>query len=228
MNFGEICTAVYDEVNGRPVVFSSTDLGRTWEGDLYLTEPTQRNIVRWVRDAYRRVNMLSDQWTFLHRRGVFLQLLAGTETYTQDNGQVDRYSLYSVRPGQTPRTPVQIMDYAWWVQQERSGPAVSGAPHYLVETPPGTWIVWPIPVEAVDVVGDWWVRPVDLVNVDDEPVWAEEFHMLLVWEAVKMFAAEFGQEGAGPVLMTRYAENQPILWNRFKQRYMPLVGNPEY
>jgi hypothetical protein len=228
MNFGEICTAVFDEINGRPVVFASTDLGRDIDGELIVSDPTQRNVIRWVRDAYRKINYNSDQWSFLHQRGTFLELRPGEDTYEKDNGKVGKYSLYSVRPGQTARTPVSIMEYSWWVENERGGPTTRGGSVYLVETPTRIWKVWPVPVYEQNVVGDWWARPSTLLHVGDTPVWAEEFHELLIWEAVKLFAAEFGQEGAGPALMTRYAETQPALWNRFKQRYLPMIGNPEY
>ena len=56
--FKEICESVLEETDGRAVQMDSVSLARDTAGDLYLTEPTHRNVVSWVAGMYRRIQLL--------------------------------------------------------------------------------------------------------------------------------------------------------------------------
>lgn len=223
MNFKEICESVLEEASARGDLFPSVDLGRDDEGNLLIEDPTQRNIVKWVQDAYRRILDHSEWWSFLHNRGEFATIVQNTPTFEAPT-DVDRCSLYFVRTDSTVRSPVYLMPYSWWVGQERSMAQTSGIPLHIINPPSGDWLVWPTPSVGGKLYGDWWVVGEDLVEEDDEPIWDARFHPLLKWEALKMFTMEYSDAEGAPQLMARVQEALPEMWQRFMKKYLPLVG----
>ena len=225
--FAQLCEQFFDELDGRPVQFTTTNLGRDSDGELYITEPRERHAVRWIRDAYLRILQYSDQWDFLHKRGVLLRVKAGKEEYPKtSHDQIDENSLFYTRVGSTARTPVFVNSYDWWVQQERSTPFVNGNPIYLIETPNEDWKVWPVPVFDCDIYADWWVKPTGLSDACDEPVWNEDYHSLVMWEALRLFAVEYKDIDTTPQILNRVQVVYPQLWDRFTKKYLPHIGQP--
>lgn len=222
--FAQLCSAVLEESDGRVVDFSTTALGKNGNGELYVTDPTQRNVIIWVRDAYRQVLNYTPYWSFLHKRGLFLALKEGKESYTSSAVQVHEASLYAVTG--TTRRPIDFLPYSTWLDMQRSGPATESQTIYLSENPKGTLIAWPIPSTNTDVYGDWWLEADGLVNATDEPVWGEKYHDLLKWMALQKFAAEFSTEGSSNPLMARVAMELPPMWNSFKRQYLPATERP--
>lgn len=223
MNYKEICESVLEEVSGRGDELVSVDLGRDLAGDLLVTDPVHRNIIQWVRDANRRILDHSEYWKFLHSRGQFASLVSGVATFIAPS-DVDKCSLYAVKQGSSVRTPIFLMSYSWWVQQERSMVATSGQPLHVFKTPNDGWLAWPTPNANYTVFGDWWGVGEDLAEATDEPVWDSRFHPLLKWEAVRMFAMENADAEGVPQLMPRVDAALPEMWTRFLKKYLPSIG----
>lgn len=227
MNFKEICESIMEEADGQAVQLASVALGRDTAGDLYLTNPTHRNVVKWVQEEYLRIQLLSEDWAFHHKRGVFLNIIADKDTYTKRYVKRLAYdSLYYSPSGSTSRIPIIVQDYSWWTQQERTLTAGSNQPLNLVEGPMDEWIVWPTPTVVGTIYGEWWLKPQELQEADDVPCWDDYYHLLLKWNVVKMYAYEFAGEGTAEKLLARVSAMQPSLWAAFLRDYLPNIESP--
>jgi hypothetical protein len=227
--FAEICERVFDEVDGRPVQFTTVNLGRDADGELYITDPTQRNVVRWVKDAFRRIQQETDHWKFLHKRGVFITSVANVTDYTKRNvREVDETSLYCIKSGSTGRSPMSLVPYSWWQGWERAGDSSSGQPSCLIEMPEeNKWKLWPTPTGVWTVYADYWLKPYEFEAADDEPLWDSEYDDLLTWMAIQLLSDEFSnEEKQAQVLLKRVDRNLPALLERFRDRYYPQFEGP--
>lgn len=221
MNFKEICESVLEESDGRAVQLASLSLGRDTAGDLYVTNPTHRNVIRWVQEEYQRIQLLSGNWEFHHKRGGFLNVAANRDEYNKRGVRRLAYeSLYYIPSGGSARIPVFQQPYSWWQQQERVNTVSSSQPLNLIEGPVDEWIIWPIPTNAGVVYGEWWLKPQSLENADDEPCWDSYYHSLIKWNVLKLYAAEFAGEGSEAKLMARVNTMQPGLWAAFQRDYL--------
>ena len=221
MNFKEICEAVLEETDGRGVQLASVDLGRDDGGDLILTQPTHRNIVRWVADEYMRIQRESANWEFHHQRGLFLTLTATEDTYTKPGiRRLNERSFYAVKDGTTAREPVAVQDYSWWIEQVRRGINSGGSPFYLIEAPQDQWIIWPTPAAVYRIYGDWWIEEEELLLASDVTLWDDIYDRLLVWGVVELYAAEFASEGSLPKLMARAQRMLPSMRAAFNRKYL--------
>lgn len=223
MNFKQICESVLEESDGRAVQLASVALGRDTNDDLYLTEPTHRNVVKWVAEEYQRIQLLSPFWEFHHKRGTFLTLRANKASYKKAGirGDADLNSFYFVPSSNTSlHYPLTIQSYDWWQLQQQIGSiSTSNIPTTLIKAPDDEWILWPTPLAAGTVQGDWWVIPFELINADDEPCWKEYYHPLLKWSVIMLYASEFGGEGSGPKLLARAQQMLPALMTAFYRDY---------
>lgn len=226
--FKEICESVLEEANGRPVTLSSVNLGKNNSGIYYITDPTQRNVIRWVQEIYLQIQQRMIQATFMHRRGSFLTLQIGREEYPKSNvREVDRYSLYAIQAGTTGRIPVIFDEYDNWKERKRAEDSSSGAPLWLVRSPNEDWIIYPTPTAVWTLYGDWWREPCEFQTASEEPIWAQQYHALLKWKVLALFASEFAEEGIGGILHRRILEMLPWLENTFERRYMPTIRGPD-
>ena len=222
-----ICESVFDEVNGRPTVLASVELGTDTSGDYYLTDPTQRNVVRWVNELYLRQQQRCLQWDFMHKRGVFITTKAGTEVYTKSRvREVKEGSLYAVLDGTTGRTPCNLSDYDSWVERERRGEVAGGAPLEIIRRPDEKWIIHPTPTAVWTIYADWWVEPAAFTEACEETLWKSTYDDLLKWQAISLFAKEFAGEGVGPILEARVAQFLPEIKSAFARRYSSSIVGP--
>lgn len=222
--FKEICENVLEEANGRPRTLSSTDLGKDSDGNYYVTDPTERNIIRWVNELYLLKQQRCVDWEFMHKRGAFLVTKADVETYTRKRiRDLGVNSLYAVKEGTTAKVPVYQTLYEDWVERERWGEETKGYPLEIIRSPDEKWILDPIPTGVWTLYGDWWVWPEKFTESCEEPLWESEYHEVLKWEALQLFAAEFASEGAGAILQARVKQMLPLVQAAFHRRYQPFV-----
>lgn len=224
--FAQICSSVLEESDGRVVTFSSTNLGTDSNGALYVTDPTQRNVIKWVSQAYREILDMTPYWSFLHRRGTLFKVSAGKATYPSTTPRVRDGSLFFRATGSTARIPVYLESYAWWTELQQALVVSAGYPMYLVDAPDDSYLVWPTPTASGEIYGDYWVIGEDLSTASDEPIWNERYHDLLIWRALQKFSTEFAGEGAGQILEARIALSFPSRWNAFKREYYPASSSP--
>jgi hypothetical protein len=224
--FKQICEAVLEEADGRPVDLPSVALGTDSDGVYLLEEPTQRNVVRWVNELYLQTQQLMIEGRFMHKRGVFITTTANVDTYQKPNVRdVHIQSFYTIKSGQTSRIPITVLDYEEWVQMERRYHLPASNPLWLLRKPDFSWIVWPTPSDVWTIYGEWWLNPSKFDEADDEPVWDEEYHDILKWQALRLYAAEFStaNDGAELPLLKRVQQMLPPLESAFRRRYMPRV-----
>lgn len=183
MNFGDICSQVAEEVNGRPLTFSSLAL----VGESALTNPFQRRVVKAVQTTYLNVMRASRYWRFLNKRGKIMNVLAGKREYVLPAIQsIEWDSLYLTQEGTLARWPVSEESYDAWQQRERSVYTSTGIPLYLIKgNQPNSWLVWPVPSSNYQLNGNVQYKPeVDALEIDWEPIWDEQHHEMLIWMSV--------------------------------------------
>lgn len=158
------------------------------------------DICRWVADAWRAIQQMPYNWRWM-RQSMTPGLLA-VGTCVQPPGTVgatafDRWAPETddYRPSyfesSTPGAEVPLV----WLPYERFrgaflvGTPTSGAPQYWSEAPSGNLLIGPPPdLATYKFRGDYFSLPTELSGDEDEPAMPEQFHMLVVWEAVKIAA----------------------------------------
>jgi hypothetical protein len=184
MNFLAFCERVAEEKNGRPIVFSSVDLGKS-DGEFIITEPFQRQVIRAVQSAHDSIVNFSKHWTFLQKRGALWTLTPNVREYRKPYiGALDWDSLYLTLSGSDSRWPIYQEEYDSWQERERSGIDTPSIPISLVMAPQDKWIFYPTPSQAYVLNGDLQYTQPQLLSSTDEPLWDERFDDVLVWAAV--------------------------------------------
>ena len=181
-------------------------------------EPGYR-AVEWIREAYRRVQQERTDWTFHYVDGTLLTTDGTNSDYEVENVRtVDRDFLLCRQQGGTGTWPLLWVDWdAWkrmfdnsWLQMS------SGVPSWITRMPNGKFRLTPAPDSTIyEVLGKWYRTNHELQTAEDEPLWDEEFHRLLVWEAARSYAEEYE---AAP-LAGRIQQNLPRMRQAFFNRF---------
>jgi hypothetical protein len=225
--FKEICESVFEEANGRPVTLATTNLGKDSSGEYYITDPTERNVIRWVNELNLQRQLRYVQASFMHKRGLFISAKEGIAEYRKAAvREVDHYSFYAVQSGTTGRRPVCIRSFSDWQDEERSGESSPGAPLDLIRMPDEKWRLDETPSADYNIYGSWWIMPAKFDEPDDEPLWDSTLHDILKWEALQLFAMEFVDEANPSPLLPRIQQMLPTLEREFLRRYLPDYCSP--
>ena len=182
---------------------------------------------RWMQAANLGIQRQSQQWDFMHKRGLFITTNAVDETYAIGRvREIAEHSLYYTEPGLTAHNPMTLMRYEDWSYEQQSGTVRDGPPLFLVENPDQSWRPYPKPNGVYNIYADWWLRPSEMANVDAEPLWEVEFHEILLYEAMEVAANLEPQGPRAAVLQTEVAKFLPPLRRAFNSRYLPTTVNP--
>lgn len=189
-----------------------------------ITEPYQIStdqLYLLLQGAYMGIQRKSTQWKFFHKRGLFFQTVVGKEDYIKAGvGYINPDSIYMVEAGLTQRLPLCIKEYKDWVVEQTAAVINPQTPLYLIHTPPFTWKVEPIPNKVWAIYADYWTIPAEFTSASDEPIWAEEFHEIVLLEAMKT-ASMLRPETKEALLMTaQVATLLPSLNRSFANRYL--------
>ena len=218
MNFKEICEFVAEEVNGRPLTFSTVLL--TSE-----TDPFKRKVIRTVNQAYMDIQLHSRFWRFLDKRGALLSVKEDVSEYRMAQVQsVDWNSLYLTQSGSTSRWPVYPEPLEHWKYRERFTTETDGIPLTLSRAKdPDLWRLWPTPLDDYVLNGNLQYKPGELEQSCDEPIWDEAFHEMLCWQAVRQLEARVKtQDEVVSSLNTSQAQKQfNTRWANFCAQYLP-------
>ena len=189
-----------------------------------MTEPYQIStdqLYLLLQSAYMGIQRKSTQWRFFHNRGLFFQTVAGTEDYTKaDVSYINPDSIYMIEDGLTQRMPLYIKEYKDWVAEQTTSVIDSQTPLYLIHTPPFTWKVEPTPDKVWAIYADYWTIPTEFESESDEPVWAEEFHEIVLLEAMKTVSALRPETKEALLMNTQIATLLPSLSRSFANRYL--------
>ena len=225
MNFKELCEFTAEEVNGRPLTFSSMLLSSydgTADADVF-----KRRVIRQVKKAYQDICLHSRHWRFLHKRGTLLNLRANVEEYSLPNVEsIDWDSLYLTQSGTTARWPIVQGNYNTWQALQRSQNDADSIPCELIRTPdPDKWIFYPAPSAVYVLNGDLQWKMTDLVNLTDTPCWDSEFHDLVAYLAIRRLEGRVRtQDEIVSQLNTSTAQQEfAAKWDTFCARYLPKM-----
>ena len=174
-----------------------------------------------LQGAYMGIQRKSTQWKFFHKRGLFFRTVARKEEYTKANvGYVNPDSIFMIEDGLTQRMPLFIKEYKDWVVEQTAAIVDSQTPLYLIHTPPFKWKVEPIPDKVWVIYADYWIIPAEFCSEDDEPIWAEEFHEIVLLEAMKTVSALRPETKEALLMNTQVATLLPGLNRAFATRYL--------
>ena len=221
MNFTELCEFVAEEVNGRPLTFSSVLLTD-------VTDPFERRVIRAVNKAYMDIQLHSRFWRFLDKRGELLKIKIGVTEYRLTQVQtIDWSSLYVTRSGTTARWPVYEDSYDHWQTREQVETSSDGVPLNLIRAKdPDKWHVWPSPLYAYSLKGNLQYKPGYLTKACDEPIWDEVYHELVAWLAIKMLESRVKTQDE--IVSNQNAKNAisqyASIWVPFCAQYLPYPG----
>lgn len=222
MNFKEICEAVGEEVNGRPLTFSSVLLSQ-------VTDPFQRRVIKAVQTVYMRVLLHSRFWSFLNKRGKLLTIREGVAEYSLPGLQsIEWDSLYLTKTGTTAKWPIMEESYNAWQARERAATQSTGIPLHLIKaTEPNKWLVWPVPSDTYMLNGNAQYKPSAFEVATDEPIWDEQYHDLLVWLAVRHLESRVKtQDEVISNLNAGEAQKEAnARWGAFCAHYLPKIGS---
>lgn len=186
--------------------------------------PTQ-TIFEWLSDAYLRIQIEFDQWKFFHSRGLILTTVAGTSEYTLTNiKEVSKNSVYCNKVGETARFPMYFMEYEDWITEEQINLQRAGDPMFLIKLPNDSYRIEPDPTAAWQVWGDIWYKPAGFESVQDEPIWDEKYHSLIVWEALKVAALEWPDNKKAQRMQANLAVNLVPMRRAFNYEYLDSKG----
>ena len=179
-------------------------------------------IFDWLNEAYLRVQMESTQWRFFEYHGKLLDLVADQATYALTSyNLVDYDSMYVMHPGGTNKWPVCRLPYNDWQQLNRVNYEPQGVPRYFVELPDAQLLFSPLPKESWELYGAAWLSPAKFVDKTSVPVWDETFHVLVMFEALKVAALEWPDEKQTARIMANVQANLTPLKRAFYQKYLP-------
>jgi hypothetical protein len=178
-------------------------------------------IFRWFNDAYMRIQLESEQWKFLHKRGSLLVTEAGTPTYTMPAVRtLDATSLFATKAGEVARYPLTMQSYDWWLLRQQVSEDAQGPIHSIVIMPDNSWLVYPTPTEAWTIWGDMWLEPELFASDSDEPIWHENYHRLLLFEVLKVAATVWPEENSVNRINSELQANYIPLRRAFNRRYL--------
>ena len=187
--------------------------------------PTQ-TIFQWLSDAYLRIQIEYDQWKFFHNRGLILTTVAGTAEYSLYNiKEISKESVYCNRVGESVRFPMYFLEYDDWVLEEQINLQRAGDPRYLIKLPNDNYRVEPDPTAAWQVWGDVWYTPAGFESSQDEPIWDEKYHSLVVWEALKVASLEWADNKKTQRMQANLTVNLPPMRRAFNYEYLNPKGS---
>ncbi len=184
-------------------------------------------IMSWLQGAYMDRQLRSDYWRFLHQQGIFITTEAGTADYPVPVVKdIIPDSIYYIKSGRTARIPIFLKDYAIWATEQASGTIrAPSAPNWLIELPDLSWKVEPTPNGNYQIFADRWHRPTEFVDKDVEPLWEEEYHEIVVLEAMKIAVALKPDSPESAIMAQQVRERLPRMERTFNRRYLPAIGS---
>lgn len=217
MNYLELCQQVNLEVSGTSAV------------PLAVTGQSGRlaNIVNWVAQEYRTIEMLSESWEFRQVTGIEKTLTTAAFSYSiastfaiTDLLKLDEEMLYLYDSslGKSDKSKLEFFNYRTFMERFRDPAGSTGRPKFCTVDPSGNVLFDVTPDISTYVFLFDYVRKANTLTDDaDEPAFAEEFHQVIVWRAVR----RFGINSIAPEVMNMAQNEARLYMNKLKERYLP-------
>lgn len=157
-----------------------------------------------VNSAIRDINQNEFSWPFNYVEQEDT-LIAGQMRYPIpfDAKWVD-YNTFRIKRNDTFGNRTQKLhpiDYEWYLQNELDdeyniNSAIRGLPVSVARAPAGEFIVHPAPDRAYDLVYEYYVTPVDLVNATDVPTIPHQFRHVII-DGAMFYVYSFRNDESG-------------------------------
>lgn len=194
-----------------------------------LTQESSR-FKTWVNEAWQEVQVHAADWDFMRRDFAF-NTVASTQVYTAAtlstpitsfrNWKRDSFRAYLTASGFGDEQLLGFLDYETFRNLYLYGTqrSVTGRPVLFSIKPNKDLIIGPVPDAVYTVVGEYFVLPSDLVADADIPGVTAEYHMLIVWRAVR----SYGLYEAAPEVIVRADREINRLLSKMENDQMPEI-----
>lgn len=186
-------------------------------------------VVNWIDDAYLNIQLEKPNWKWMLGTLSF-PTVASQYAYTAANAgltdfaswKMNSFRVYSTSVGFGSEQFLEESSYADWRDTYLFGSmrSITGRPTEVAVGPDLTLNFGLIPAAGYTVVGEYYKAPTRLTASADVPALASQFHMLIVYRAMMMYASyesaqEVYQEGSMLYLgmmraMLRQQVDQPM------------------
>jgi hypothetical protein len=225
MNFLELAQRVRQEAGGVAGADSTPATVVSQTGQL-------AKIVKWTNDAWRDIQLSKTDWTW-KRKQFTLSLSANDNDYTAadagvtDLGEWDDESMriYLTSVGVADESYLSRMEYALWRDVWNFGVKTPSRPNVVTVKPDLHLGFGPVPNASYTVAGEYLQATQSMTVDSDEPDGLpEEFHMLIVYGALKKYAID----EAAPELYAAYREDALRLRSALERKCLPRwrTGGP--
>jgi len=167
------------------------------------TGESQR-LVQWIKQANDEIQGKYFDWLFLRVADTF-DTLAGNDTVSKP----DDLNIWDVQRFYIGTQKLEVMDYADYEPMD----ADSGQPHTVIVMPDNSLLLYPNPDAAYTVSYDYYRTP-NVLSIDtDEPLIPSQFHRVIVYRAMAMYANYESAQELSKQALEVYAEAMRQLQN---------------
>lgn len=167
-------------------------------------------LVYWVADAWSELQG-DKPWLFMRTQGSF-SLAVGRTDYSIS----DDFSITNLKEWATPKLyatdasgsyTIKILDYDEFRTMTLGQTVNAQRPSYCAVAPSYRMVFDAAPTEVATVVNDYWQTAQVLTNDKDEPNMNEDYHLAIVWKALRDYAEH---------------EESPEMQRRARRKFMNL------
>lgn len=191
MNFLELCQRVRQESGG--VAGSGPSTVTSQSGQL-------KKIVTWTNAAWRELQLMHDDWLW-KRKDFTLPLVASDNDYSATDAGVtdlgdwdlETFRIYLTSTGVGDQTFLSRMDYNTWRNVWSIGSQTASRPNVVTRKPDLHLGFGPVPDASYTVTGQYLQATQSMAVDADEPTGLpEQFHEIIVYLALRKYAADEG------------------------------------
>jgi hypothetical protein len=176
-----------------------------------------RRLVRWINAAWMELQAKHEDWQWMRQSFSFVTI-ASQYSYTAaqagitDFGMWDRYNFrqYNTAAGTNSEVEMTYIGWQQWRDTYLIGANrnTTSMPLVATITPDKQLAIGPVPAAGYTITGYYFQVPSEMALDADIPSLPTQFHMLIVYEAMKKYA---GYEAASEVYQRSVNEGGPLL-----------------
>lgn len=193
---------------------------------LQAVEGEAKRLADWVNQAWLDIQLVRDTWSW--RLSEFEVSVPSGSSVVDTSTVVDFYkplkgSVYGKFSGSTSWYPLTYVDFQAWQDYVRMQPTAQSQPTSYTLKPNKRIELHPVPVNDFLIRGLYVKKPQQLVNDFDVPILPEEFHPLIIYQAMMLYA----QYETAPEIFQAGVQGYNRLYNRMLNSETPDVCLPE-
>lgn len=199
-----------------------------------------KDLVDWCAEAYNNIQRSSPDWRWLRSRFT-LQTVASDDTYAYGDATdvatssaITRFSrwiifdaygdsnvtCYLTASGVAAEQYLTYLDWASFRALYKFGAQTDGVPVHFTVTPANELMVGPAPSAVYTIKGEYQKSNQTLAVDADEPEMPDDYHMLVVWDALQSYASS----AVAPELWTKAEKNAAPLRSALHRNQAPQLS----